>query len=502
MPSSSPRSALRGSLVAVLAATAVLLTMFVQPTGASAATATPENLASSASGTEIPTLSWDRVPSAVSYTVEVYKSSSFAVADRLGTATTVNPQWVPTFQLPMDTTIWWRVNAKVGSTPSEWASASFERAQVPAPTGLTPSAGVTFHQPDDSLRFSWDAVPGATGYTLEIGPDEQFTDPQRVTKYTTAATAYAPNVLQADADYYWRVTATLAPGIVTPPSEALLYHVENPGPDLGPNQAPIQPQSPSNGATVSVEDVVLDWLPVPGAATYNLQVGTDRNFLSTPTVKGIVGTSYAPPKTLNNDQYFWRVTAVNADGVATDWQVEPWQFRRHWPEQPHLEYPPDTEEVGDPFFFQWTPVPLASRYELQLSTSRSFANPTICRTVHTTLVPEDRNCWPGVLGSYYWRVLAYDDHTSANNVPVSEAINAEVHSFTYAPETVDVATPADGATVTGPRRSVGALCHAASYKVTATGPNGSSNWTTMSTSFTPPEAGGRALPLAGPVHLG
>ncbi len=137
-----------------------------------------------------------------------------------------------------------------------------------------------------------------------------------------------------------------------------------------PPDLPLEPTYPADGTTTTIQEVVLDWAPVDGAAKYNLQISTDPNFISgTTTVNNILGTRYSPPTTLDNDQYYWRITPVNASGVATDWSaVTTWHFRRDWPNQPSLEYPADNATVGDALYFQWKGSTLASDYTLQFST--------------------------------------------------------------------------------------------------------------------------------------
>ena len=122
----------------------------------------------------------------------------------------------------------------------------------------------------------------------------------------------------------------------------------------------------------------------------------------------VYGTRYSPPKTLNNDQYFWRVRATDAAGFEPDWSNRPiWRFKRNWPDQPTLLYPPNNAtNVQNPFYFQWTPVKHASSYMVQISSGAGFATPAPfpqqCTTVHTTLVYGDDlgNCWPTAPGTY------------------------------------------------------------------------------------------------------
>ena len=57
---------------------------------------------------------------------------------------------------------------------------------------------------------------------------------------------------------------------------------------------------------------------------------------------------------------------MDVEGNTLDWaDVDVWEFRRHWPDQPSLQYPADNATVGNPFFFQWTPVRNASAYRLR-----------------------------------------------------------------------------------------------------------------------------------------
>ena len=56
--------------------------------------------------------------------------------------------------------------------------------------------------------------------------------------------------------------------------------------------------SPPDDANFELQDVVLDWDPVPGAKSYDLQVSTSQDFTAgtslIETRTGIVGTRYSP----------------------------------------------------------------------------------------------------------------------------------------------------------------------------------------------------------------
>ena len=168
---------------------------------------------------------------------------------------------------------------------------------------------------------------------IEISSDPNFVDPSLTTSYTTkTSSSVVPNP-QVATLYYWRVRATLAAGVFTEWSAVRTY-------EMGGLAAPVLVR-PADGPFTNVEDVVLDWQPVAGAKTYNLQISTDHNFLTLIEHPAECDRRhpYSPPITVANDQYYWRV-GQSTTGNTRDWSaVTAWTFRRNWPDQPLLEYP-------------------------------------------------------------------------------------------------------------------------------------------------------------------
>ena len=162
-----------------------------------------------------------------------------------------------------------------------------------------------------------------------------------------------------------------------------------------------------------------------------------------------MSTTLLPAGHPKNDQYYWRVSPVDSAGNTLDWvDVDVWEFRRHWPDQPELEYPAHNS---------LSPVTRSStsglRFAMRARTSsRSAPSPDFnpgamlgtCSTVNTTFTPTvlgDR--FPQSLGTYYWRVTAMDGPVGV----VSDAISADVYRFTYDPTIVTLSSPSDGASV-------------------------------------------------------
>lgn len=486
MPAGSVRTLRRHCALALVAALATLsLGLSGSPAGA-AALAAPTGLSPDAvTVTGIPVLAWDRVTNAQSYTVEVSTSGSFDTV--LWTQSTTNRKAVPNRQLGSGT-VYWRVRAVAGSGNGSWSVAAFDRDPLAGPTPLGPAPGTVLHQPHQPALVSWTPTNGAVEYTVQVGTDAAFTDPTQYDEFLTQSSSLVVPIPQVAQPYHWRVRATLGNGIVTQWSDSRDYEIRG-------LTKPVL-VSPADGPFTDVVDVVLDWAPVLGAKSYNLQVSTDQNFSDTNlavSVNGIVSTRFSPQVTLGNDQYYWRVQPVDAQGNTVDWaSVDTWTFRRHWPDQPTLQFPADDAVVGDPFHLQWTPVNLASEYTVQLSTTSDFnVLADQCTTAQTTYVPTSKtDCFPNALGTYYWRVFATDTPglSPDGKALTTDKISAEVRRFTYAPGVPTQLAPSPGATVEVPTLSWSPVPGANSYRVTISsvdGGDGTGTFNTTGTTFTP-----------------
>jgi hypothetical protein len=136
-------------------------------------------------------------------------------------------------------------------------------------------------------RFSWDAVPGAARYEVEINSSDDFATGSKVCcSGTTIATSLSPTQVFKDNVYYWRVRAFDADGNagvwnyggsftkafdkVAPAGPVVGTSIKNvhvrdnladPGTDIDAGTAGYQTQVP-----------VVRWDPVPGASSYEVQV--------------------------------------------------------------------------------------------------------------------------------------------------------------------------------------------------------------------------------------
>lgn len=489
--------ALRGVLVvSLLAVPAVPLT--AAPALAVAPAQAP-TLLSPGDGETVggdPTLSWSAVPGAAKYRVQVSRT---AVFDSLVyNADTFNRHATPTTALPTGP-LYWRVAATDGSNGvGPFAVGTFTRVWAFAPAVVSPADGATLTYPDDPLLFTWLPLAGAQKYTIQIDDDVNFISPlNSVTTNNTSFTLTDPQTNEQQ--FFWRVQG-VSGSVVSPYSEPRSYRVEWPA-------KPVL-TSPAVGATVT--DVVFQWTPVAGAATYEIEVSPSEDFNSVTLREIVKGTRFSPKVTLQNASYFWRVRARDAKSTpnlggwsslieAAPGSYVPAQFTRAWNDRPTLLSPaPGDFNVSRPTF-RWTPVPYASHYELQVGTDSNFSPGTYksCFTNQTSFTPysvssgtsavtpglcDVNEKLPNIGQVSYWRVRGIDAPGTVLGLFSDPASFMARHAGLPVP-----LAPDHGATVTAPTMRWTPIVGISRYKVTwiraDTGSTSSAE--TYATSYTP-----------------
>jgi len=440
---------------------------------AAAAVATPQPL-SPVGGAEVrtntPTLSWTRVDGAAKYDVWIDDNSDFTSPTKVSTT---NSRYVLSAPLTNGSQFW-EVRAYSGSTAGEWATGDFFIEQLDGPALSTPANGATLAQPADPPVLTWSPVAGATSYSIQVAGNDTFT--ASLKSYTTKTTSYVVPDQVPNGTYYWRVTANFATNISSKASEVRSYTI---GPLPQVTGATATPADPSDTASAS-NNLVFDWDPVKGAKYYNIWVSSDPSFNDTtrtavdPATK-VYGTRFSPRDNIPQASYFWKVRAVNADGKFIEWPNVTRQgpFTHSWLDKPEIVYPQNGATVGDPFFFQWTPVAHATSYQLMISPDPTFtdAKPDLCPVAGTTYTPgsitPDDNCMPSEGGVYYWQVRAVDDPEGLNG-QYNDLVDGQPYSFTYEPREsnpVRQTSPASGETVDVPILEWDAVPNTETYDV-------------------------------------
>jgi hypothetical protein len=249
------------------------------------------------------------------------------------------------------------------------------------------------HLTDTTPLLRWQSAAYRAQYEVEvdeIGGD--FSTP--VFTYNGPALYIASTELPGG-DYQWHARADIGTGrmvwtpiwtfTITPPTTTRPTLV-----------------SPANYANFDTTTPDFEWSAVPNGVTYEIQISVNSSF-KTPvqdvTVPAGVLTYTADPLA-DGGVYFWRVRAINAQGVAGAWSTK-WQFKLNRLPWPVLLSPVTGTKTTDTMpELTWNPVINAVSYEIQIDTDRKFGTPDQTLTaVGTSVTPA-----PLPDGKYYWRV--------------------------------------------------------------------------------------------------
>jgi hypothetical protein len=228
-------------------------------------------------------LRWSTVPRAAKYIVSIATDPSLGtiVSPKAETSGTV---YAPRSTLLSPGTYYW------GVTPVDAQGHRGAPSQVQSffwtwPTSTNARVDDMFAAPEvfDPL-FSWDPIAGAARYELEINPSVDFAPGSKVCCASPViGSSYAPTVVFKDNTYYWRVRAldTVGNPGVWNAGPTFTKTFDKVPPTPGPSIKNLRmrdnlsdPGSDADAATPGYQTrvPVLRWDPVPGAASYEVDV--------------------------------------------------------------------------------------------------------------------------------------------------------------------------------------------------------------------------------------
>ena len=379
------------SLGAVLAAAAL-------PASAAAKLPPPRLVApaNGASFQELPAISWQPVRRAAQYEYEISADSSFHSIPGSGAGKGTNRTYglaAALDQVVPDGRYSWRVRAVTAlGAAGRWSQTrAIVKHWTDAPSILR-GDGAAITWPSTPLVLSWSAVPYAVKYHVTIATDpalaNQVLGSPSQPQYTDGTSFVLPTTL-ANGTYYWAVTPVDAENNIGVRSRVASFTWSWPTTSTLscvsellaiPSACPAAP----SGQAPTVQDPLLSWGAIPGAAKYDVEINSSPDFpagskwcCSTPTI----GTSLAPQQALANDSsYWWRVRALDANGNAGQWNFGSSHsqpaftkvFDGSTPAIPNLTMRDVNGNAltgvpsTDTPIVTWNPVPGASRYEVEL----------------------------------------------------------------------------------------------------------------------------------------
>jgi hypothetical protein len=235
-------------------------------------------------------------------------------------------------------TYYWHVRAvDAKGNLGAWSTVvRFVKRWVGTTTPLSPTNGATLAYPQNPT-MKWKAVDGAAKYEFTIASDPDLSSingaPAKPVETDSNEYTYTAG-LSAGTTYYWSVTPIDGEG------------------NRGAASVPFSFKWQWNSTTTltytdlapapNVVDPRFSWAPVPNAARYDVEINSDASFAAgskfcctTPTV----GTVLTPTTVLQNNQYYWRVRAIDPDGNFGVWNYY-------------------SDPLGNPFFLKTFDTPV------------------------------------------------------------------------------------------------------------------------------------------------
>jgi hypothetical protein len=387
-----------------------------------------------------PAFDWDDVPGATGFTALV------------GTHSVVASTYTRTMDLPVNMTLYWRVQSRGTNGPSAWSvGRSINTANPPGvPALLLPATNAL--TTDYTPRLDWGLVTLPAGetfgyYRVQVADNAAFTAPaidvgvgvliDRLVHEYTSITDLNPNT-----KYYWRVRSYNSDGEYSAWSLVRYFRTALLSPTL---------TAPADAFNLLNNRPAFDWDDVPGATGYTIKISRNSGFTSLVGTYLVVPSTYTPVANLPaNVTLYWRVQSRGTNGPSV-WSATRTVNTANPPGVPTLLLPASNALTTD-----YTPrldwglvtLPVVTsfgHYQVQVADNAAFTAPVIDvgagvlvdRLVHEYTPGTDLN--PNT--KYYWRVRSYntDDEYSAWSL---------VRYFRTALPAPVLSTPTNGETTT------------------------------------------------------
>jgi CSLREA domain-containing protein len=259
---------------------------------------------------------------------------------------------------------------------------------------------------DKTPTLTWNRAPG-TGVTYDVllDTDPLFASPETIAD-NLSLTRFTPTSDLAPDTYYWRVLVN--GGSWNVEDEIIWSFLVTPTRLAAPVIT-----APAANAFTNDSTPLIDWNPVSTISgvdvTYEIQWDDDLRFRSPESAVGLTASPFTINPTLpdsSGQRYAVRVRAVYDDAVIGAWsRVVNFTLDTTDPGVFTLTTPTDGSSVSSQRpTFRWTRSVDAVKYEIQLSTTENFSNPSTFETRSNTFTPPS----PLLATTYWWRVRAFD----------------------------------------------------------------------------------------------
>ncbi|MCI0707642.1 MAG: FG-GAP-like repeat-containing protein [Ignavibacteriae bacterium] len=397
-----------------------------------AALAAPSLSAPLAGATNQPTaftISWNTLSGASHYGLQIATDSVFSSIvvnqDSIsGASTSVSG-------LSTNTAYYWRVRGINIAGYGDFSTVrQFETITVIPNVPMPVSPFVSATDVSLSLTLSWNAVSGASSYSLQVSTDSLFLS-TLIDQQGIIDTTFALQSLSADSKYFWRVLATNAGGMSA-------YSAARSFTTLPSTHAAPLLASPNDGVINQSTNAMLTWNSVSGALSYHLEFSDDNTFTTVQLDSaGLADTSFALNGLDANTTYFWRVSATNNAGEGSNSVIRSFTTLPEPPAAPLLALPADGSiDLATDIILTWNTILLVTSYRLQLSDDSTFATSLIDENALADTTYDTSGLSLGT--TYFWRVSA----TNAGGTGVFSPVRSFA-TLPVVPSSPVLATPLD-----------------------------------------------------------
>src|SRR6056297_118933 len=273
---------------------------------------TPED--GSTDVTTSPVYTWESLPDAATYTLQVSEDDNFSELINDFTELRTTERIIRNYDY--STQYFWRVRAFNDGGAGEWSDVwTYTTMDEP---GTIPDK-VTLSSPSDGAQdvvatpiLSWQSVDGADSYRLQVFDGTDFS--MTVVDLTgLSETSEEVDLLAYEKEHIWRVRAVNEAG-EGDWSDAWSFTTE--AEPLTPPETPVL-ISPADNATDVELSTLIEWTASDRAETYRLQISENIGFSElVENVSDFAGTSYQVDDLEGVTTYYWWVRAVNSAGVS------------------------------------------------------------------------------------------------------------------------------------------------------------------------------------------
>lgn len=243
------------------------------------------------------------------------------------------------------------------------------------------------------VQFSLSPVKNAVAYRIAVAKDQEFK--HVVNEAVVKKGDPIPQITLSEETYYLRTLSIDGTGLEGFPSKPKKFEVRI-------NPLPPFIQTPEDGREFKTDRVVLEWLNVPDAVSYQVQVSKNIEFEPLFKTFKAIKSSRQPLELAGYGDYYFRVSSIAGDNFKGLWSdVVKFTFVKPPPAPPVDEPGMDESSIR----LRWQDLGPGMTYHFQMAKDPAFEKILLDKNTEQANIrfnkPEDS-------GTYYVRVSALD----------------------------------------------------------------------------------------------